>query len=278
LTADTEGFIMTDCNVTTDSRQALREIHFTDNQFACIPAVVLRKLPTLSGNAVKLAVILGSFMNREGACWPSVQTLLERAGWKDRRSCRRLIAELIGAGVVVVERRNGRTTVYKWGRVENARGDGSNPPTRCVTDPPPGAFLPPQNNTNNNTTNTTGGGDVVERSTKKVGGSDDVWNLWTDININADRAKPPRIKSELNAAADLARLIQNGDLDMSDLSDCMRQFVDDEDPWLKANGKSLRWLPQRLNKYLNRDIDAGYGVPPLDVLEQIESTVLGEST
>ncbi len=69
----------------------------------------------LSCAAIKLAVILGRFMNENGQCWPAKRTLQRAAGIKSTDTLKAACESLKTAGLISWSKGTGRKrTVWKW--------------------------------------------------------------------------------------------------------------------------------------------------------------------
>jgi hypothetical protein len=62
-------------------------------------------------NEKYMLVVMSSFADRDGVCWPSISTLALRSGLGDRY-VKSLIARLVEVGLLVVERRGPRSNMY----------------------------------------------------------------------------------------------------------------------------------------------------------------------
>jgi len=95
--------------------------------FAKLPESVVAALPKLSGSAVKVAVALASFMDKSGACFPTVESIATRAGHTQKRTTERALSRLKRLGLVRSERGyHHRPNVYWWAETDPAKNDGSN--------------------------------------------------------------------------------------------------------------------------------------------------------
>ena len=68
--------------------------------YAIIPDGVLNALPSLSHSAVKLACVIGRYMNGDGSCYPSTATLMTKAGIKNWQTFSRARAQLKKLGLL----------------------------------------------------------------------------------------------------------------------------------------------------------------------------------
>jgi len=76
-----------------------------------IPSTIFQA--NLSRNAILVYVALASFTNRESnRCYPSVSTLSKMVRL-DRKYIYKAINELVNAGLLIVEKRKGRTNIYE---------------------------------------------------------------------------------------------------------------------------------------------------------------------
>ena len=92
-----------------------RRIYDEIGQFATIPVSVLRN-PELSPNAFRLYAVLRSFTGSAengDIAFPGYATLLRLCGYGNNRNVVRAIAELEELGLIVRQRRFGKTTVYR---------------------------------------------------------------------------------------------------------------------------------------------------------------------
>ena len=80
-------------------------------QFAIIPFRALKD-PRLHPSDKLVLLALGAHTDTNGRCWPSVATLAELSGLRDR-SVQRSVVRLTAAGYVELERRAGRATIYR---------------------------------------------------------------------------------------------------------------------------------------------------------------------
>jgi hypothetical protein len=62
--------------------------------------------------ALVVAASISSFMNRDGRAWPSRSAIAERAGIADLRAVTKYIARIRALGLIEVETRSGRSTIY----------------------------------------------------------------------------------------------------------------------------------------------------------------------
>lgn len=97
--------------------------------YAIIPEWVVR---AVGGSALRVYWELARMANSEGACWPSVATIAERAGMNDK-TARSAIAELEKAQAVAVESR----TREEGGQSSNLYTVNLAPPSQKVGVPPP---------------------------------------------------------------------------------------------------------------------------------------------
>ena len=94
--------------------------------------------PGLSWRAKLVACVLVRYADRDGRCWPSERVIAGRAGVTDR-TVRRALAELRREGLLRVEPRRGRSSVYCLTPLAAApRNDspGSQEPRNVSPDPP----------------------------------------------------------------------------------------------------------------------------------------------
>ena len=76
-------------------------------------AVAVLDGPELSTGARLVLLLLADYASRDGAAWPSESTLARRAGLSERQ-VRRLIGEIASYGIVDLDHRPGRSTVYRF--------------------------------------------------------------------------------------------------------------------------------------------------------------------
>jgi hypothetical protein len=81
--------------------------------FAIVPSAVVAVLADLSPSAVRLAVALSSYANRDGRCWPSRNALMQRAGIGSKNTFARAMQELIDQCGLTIKRRP-TTSIYQW--------------------------------------------------------------------------------------------------------------------------------------------------------------------
>jgi hypothetical protein len=78
--------------------------------FCIIPTSVVES-PDLTVNEKFMMVVLSSFANREGKCWPSIATLAARSNLSESY-VKRLCARLVEMGLLATERRGRRSNIY----------------------------------------------------------------------------------------------------------------------------------------------------------------------
>jgi len=83
-------------------------------RYSHLPDEVLEALPGLSHVAVRLAVALGAHVNGEGEAWPRRARLMRAAGIKSTASFAKGIAELVAKGLLIVEARGRKASIYRW--------------------------------------------------------------------------------------------------------------------------------------------------------------------
>ncbi|MBN2594856.1 MAG: helix-turn-helix domain-containing protein [Sedimentisphaerales bacterium] len=69
-----------------------------------IPPAVVSALPNLSGAAAKLAIALGKFADKDGKCFPSIETLMHCAGIKHWQTFKNARTELKDRGLLAWKR------------------------------------------------------------------------------------------------------------------------------------------------------------------------------
>ena len=82
--------------------------------YAYIPAAAVDVLPQLSGAEARILIALGSFMSGKGKCWPSYAALHARSGVKNRGALCNALAKLQALGVLAIQRRGPKTSLYTW--------------------------------------------------------------------------------------------------------------------------------------------------------------------
>ena len=79
----------------------------------------------------------------------------------------------------------------------------------------------------------------------------DVWALWVVANREAGRRDPIK-GGNLKAAQRLAHMVRDGTLTEGELTDSLRTFLADDEPFLVKNGHGLRFLSDsKLDAYRN---------------------------
>jgi len=83
--------------------------------YAYLPEFVIATWASLSLPAKAVCVSIASFMNVAATgCWPSIPTLRDHAGLKDKRTVKKALAELGEAGVIKMEFRDGQSYRFSW--------------------------------------------------------------------------------------------------------------------------------------------------------------------
>ena len=234
--------------------------------YVYLPEGVVNAWPGLSPAAKAVVVAVASFMNSEATgCFPGVQTISKRAGYKSRRSVEGAISELESRGVLGVVRRPGGSSLYSWQTGEtppqsSAGAQASAHPPAQTSAPNPRKPLRPKDTKKDTSKNPpSGNGAAATKKTKKPSkesssrpNGGDVWAWWHDANIAAGRRKPVSAGADTKAAKSLADRIQVEELTEAELKACMVLYLEDPDRWLASHGHALRHLPGRINSYLNR--------------------------
>jgi hypothetical protein len=155
----------------------------------------LREAVTLSDAAVRLALVLDGYADREGKCWPSQRRLAEVLAWSLRK-VERTMRELVEAGVVVYVKRarhRGERSLIRLVEISTttATGDGGSRSGTTVTD---GAEPPSQMP---RTTVTDGGRNQPKNQsiepTQKIGGE--------VLSNPAVRTLPSRVRRDIENAS-----------------------------------------------------------------------------
>jgi hypothetical protein len=82
--------------------------------YSLVPVSVVAVLADLSPSAVRLAVALGAFADRNGRGWASRKALMKRSGVRDIRSFAAALKELKAATGLTVTRRRRSSSIYQW--------------------------------------------------------------------------------------------------------------------------------------------------------------------
>jgi len=213
--------------------------------YAFLPEIVMESWASLSPAACKVAGAVAYYMNNDATgCFPGIETVTKRAGYKNERTTQRAIEELREKGVLDVRRRPGRSNLYSWG--------GGVPQTTPV----------PQTthkDTRKDTNTPSGDGALPKKKTKKTSkkpnlrpNGGDVWQWWLDAHDQASIDRPVSAWADTKAAKDLSQKIRAGELPEPELKDCLAAYLADPDKWLSNCGHPLRHLSGRINGYLRR--------------------------
>ena len=84
-----------------------------EHGFSLVRAQVVRALPSLTGAAVRLAVALGKFADRNDRCHPSIRTLMAVTGIEDFRTFRNARQQLADIGLRWIKQGR-RSLRYYW--------------------------------------------------------------------------------------------------------------------------------------------------------------------
>ena len=228
------------------------------NRYFCLPALArlleLRQGPDpLSWRAFGVGVVLASFADETGTCYPSRAAIAERANLHPRNVSRAL-RELEAKGGLNLEKRRGRVNLYHLTLAKTDRGAQVDTPVEIATPPlaktgpTPLTNLPP--GTNPRTKPRTKAALAQKTEARKP----NVWAWWIDANGKAGRRDPVREGKDLGAARELGKMIQAGELSETELRESLQAYLKDADPWLTKQGHPLRLLPGRLNGYLNSGV------------------------
>lgn len=223
--------------------------------FAYIPEYVIDKWHAISFPAKAVVVTIASFMGTDNQpCFPSINSLMIRSGIKTRRTVRKAINELVEEKLMSVERQEGKSNLYSWTKPLAIRAGGTPNTTgnKCPTTPY--TKCTPKD-TNKDTKKDTKK-DTTRRDDKKNGRQSQinggtVWKWWVGANNSAGRRAPVRNGADLAAAKSLAKQIVAEEIGKEELLSSMTIFLADEDKFLIKNGHGLRFLPGKMNAYLN---------------------------
>lgn len=81
-------------------------------RYTRIPYRAVDALPIVGTTAFAVFGVLASHANKENVCWPSVATIADRAGIKER-AAQLAINALVQEGLIVVEKHPGRVNRYR---------------------------------------------------------------------------------------------------------------------------------------------------------------------
>jgi len=231
--------------------------------FAYLPESVMSKWSQLSPSAKAVAGSVASFMDGQATgCWPSISTLKKHSGLKTERTVRKALQELSDAGILIKKKRSGQSNLFSWAKPLTSNAGGATdatPDIQCRGTPyirctePPTSIAPlriPKKDTKKDNSQKSSG-------TKSDHPNDGhIWKCWIGKNNDAGRRAPVRDGPDLNTAKRLADMVNAKDFTEDELMQCMEAYLSDPDKWLNDNGHALRFLPGKINTYLNSDYHA----------------------
>lgn len=90
---------------------------------------------------------------------------------------------------------------------------------------------------------------VIDAAPSQV---DVIWTTWREANLGAGRHVPLLTNADAGAVAAIGEWLQGEQLTLEELSHLFQAFLADEDGELVREGHAIRFLPERVNRYLNR--------------------------
>ena len=161
--------------------------------------------------------------NDEGACYPSVATLMQKCGMSDR-SIQRSIVRLHELGHLTCHYRTGRSTVYTVHPRQAVTPDRLSPPTQrrgtpdTVSPPPPTLCHP--------TPDTVSPLTVIEPS--------------IEPSPNLKSARAARVERATRLPADFELTVERQSIAVKEARDPEREFANFKDYWTAASGANAR--------------------------------------
>lgn len=89
-------------------------------RFGMVHATVLARSDVTDGE-LRVYAALAAHADRAGRCYPGIETLCRESGGKHRRTVERALGSLAQKGLIRIEHRLGRSSIYTLTEIESAR-------------------------------------------------------------------------------------------------------------------------------------------------------------